>query len=365
MKRPVSRVSAAIFATALALACWLALGTQAQDGAAKKAEKPAAAPDTAPIEQMIAELKTIGELVKQLDSDKFETRQRASDRLVELGAPVRVPLRRMLANNPSLEMAARIESILQEVAKRETKGGVSGKELRARLRTPITLPNGIEASTPLKDALEFLAEQAGVQIFIDQNAFAAIGVQQAGEQPVQLAKLKGVPLGRVLHLLLAQIKGEVYHGDWLVRTEVIEATTSYHTLAEALGGPLAEHFDAEGKELLRTGTPRILKLVHADFERKPLAEAVRELTETVDVSVVIDPRIGDKGKTPVTATFNNVCVDTAVELLADLGDLRAVQVDRVFYLTTKENAKAFEAGRKPPRRIERPGMGGGLLPPPM
>jgi hypothetical protein len=363
MKRPMFQVSAVVFLTALALAGWVALGTQAQDKAEKKDEKPAAAPQSgaAQIEQMIAELKAIGELVKQLDSDKFETRQQASDKLVQLGPPVREPLRRVLANQPGLELTVRIETILQEVAKRENKAGANrGKALRARLNQPITLENGIDANTPLKDALDFIGDQAKVQFLIDNNAFAAIGIQKVEEQPVQLPKLKDVSLARVLRLLLGQVKGDTYSGDWLVRPDCIEITTSYHVLVEALGEEPGMFLVPGANPSQPTGSPRILHVVHADIERQPLVEALQELAEPAGINVIVDPRVGGKGKTPVTATFSNVMVDTAVEVLADLADLKAVQVDRLFYLTTRENAKAFEAGRKP-KRIELPGMG--LRPP--
>jgi len=366
MTRQSSRVSTAVLLTALALAGWVALGTQAQDKAEKKDTKPAAPaqPGAAQIEQMIAELKAIGELVKQLDSDKFDTRQQASDKLVQLGPPVREPLRRVLANQPGLELTVRIETILQEVTKRENKAGTNrGKALRARLNQPITLENGIDANTPLKDALDFLGEQAKVQFLIDSNAFAAIGIQKVEEQPVQLPKMKEVSLARVLRLLLGQVKGDVYSGDWLVRPDCIEITTTYHVLVEALGEePGMFLVPGANPSQPTSGSPRILHVVHADIERQPLVEALQELAEPVGINVIVDPRIGDKGKTRVTATFNNVMVDTAVEVLADLADLKAVQVDRLFYLTTRENAKAFEAGRKP-KRIELPGLG--LRPPPM
>lgn len=362
MKRQSSQASMVV-GSGLVLAWWFAIGSQAQDAASKKDEKPAASA-AAQVERMIAELKTIGELVTQLDSDKFETRQKASDKLVEMGLPVREPLRRVLDNQPTLELATRIESILREVAKRDAKDNSKGKELRARLRQPITLENGIDANTPLKDAVEFLAEHASVQIFIDSQAFAAIGVQKVEEQPVQLPKLKNVSLSRVLRLLLSQIKGDIYTGDWLLRPDGIELTTSYHSLSEALGGELGELHNDSAKHPKADRTTRILHIVHIDFERQPVAEALRELADQAAVSVIVDPRVGDKGKTLVTAAFNNVMVDTAVELLADMADLRAVQLDRVFYLTTRENAKAFEAARKP-KRVEHPGLNLPVAPPPM
>jgi hypothetical protein len=54
---------------------------------------------------------------------------------------------------------------------------------------------------------------------------------------------------------------------------------------------------------------------------------------------VIDARAREKATTRVTATLNNVPVDTAVLILADMADLRMIVLDNVLYVTTKENAE--------------------------
>src|SRR5262249_50749316 len=66
----------------------------------------------------------------------------------------------------------------------------------------------------------------------DSKAFEAIGVQKVEEQPVQLPKMVGVSMATVLRLLLAQVKGDVYTGTYLVRRDYIEVTTTYNAAAE-------------------------------------------------------------------------------------------------------------------------------------
>jgi hypothetical protein len=61
---------------------------------------------------------------------------------------------------------------------------------------------------------------------------------------------------------------------------------------------------------------------------------------------VIDSRTEEKAKTRVTATFHSVPVDTAVLILADMADLRAVALDNVLYVTTKENAEQLAVWHK-------------------
>src|SRR5579871_6017103 len=47
-----------------------------------------------------------------------------------------------------------------------------------RLQTSVSLPKGIDANTPLKDALEYLSEEYQIPFLIDTPAFEVIGVQR-------------------------------------------------------------------------------------------------------------------------------------------------------------------------------------------
>jgi hypothetical protein len=87
------------------------------------------------------------------------------------------------------------------------------------------------------------------------------------------------------------------------------------------------------------------------FDRRPLAEAVQELSEITGASIVIDPRTGDKRDLPVTAVFlNDVSLKTALTMLADMAGLKAVMLEQGLYVTTPENAvvlgKEFKARQR-------------------
>jgi len=58
---------------------------------------------------------------------------------------------------------------------------------------------------------------------------------------------------------------------------------------------------------------------------------------------VVDGRAAEQAKTPVSATFLNVPLETGLRVLADMADLKPVQVDNVFYVTTRDNAARFKA----------------------
>jgi hypothetical protein len=203
--------------------------------------------------------------------------------------------------------------------------------LREKLARPVTLDKGFDANTPLKDALDFLADRYDLTIIIDPKAFEVINVQQVEEQPVRLPRLVGVSLSMVLRLLLNQLRGEfkdtVYTGTYLIRRDYIEVTTELH--ARPGDWPAAE----------RPLGPR----VDAEFDKRPLSEALQELADASGINVVLDAKAGDAGKAAVTATLQNARVDTAVRLLADMAGLKSVALADALYVTTKENARELQA----------------------
>jgi hypothetical protein len=69
-------------------------------------------------------------LVKDLDSDAFATRERASRKLLEYGAKAEAVLRDALAGAPSPEMKRRIEEILQAIPPALLRLPLSGDTLR-------------------------------------------------------------------------------------------------------------------------------------------------------------------------------------------------------------------------------------------
>jgi len=83
-------------------------------------------------------------------------------------------------------------------------------------------------------------------------------------------------------------------------------------------------------------------LLSIDFEKRPLHLALRDIAEQQGINIIVDARVGEKALIPVTAAMDNVLVDTAVRLLADMADLKAVTVTNVIYVTTKANAQVME-----------------------
>jgi RNA polymerase sigma factor (sigma-70 family) len=191
----------------------------------------------------------------------------------------------------------------------------SVQRIRDTLAKPVSLENGFPDNTTLREATEFLSSNFDVPILVDTQAFKTEGNDAVEETPVKLRKIIGIKLDTVLRLLLDQV-----NGTYLIRTSYIEVV------------PL-ERARPELWKKARGLAPT----VNASFTDRPLAEALRELADESGISVVIDARAREKATTKVTATLNNVPIDTAVLVLADMADLRMVVLANVLYVTTKEN----------------------------
>jgi len=101
---------------------WQAL-TNDDAKAAYDAMRALAASPTAAVKRMIKELKPaapldakrIAAFLRDLDSEKFEVRERATRGLEQLGDPVAATLKRFLTGNPSLEASRRVAGVLAKV----------------------------------------------------------------------------------------------------------------------------------------------------------------------------------------------------------------------------------------------------------
>src|SRR5262249_51977007 len=97
---------------------------------------------------------------------------------------------------------------LTRLHKRFESGGFSDRDEKARekalalekkLNEPITLAKGLDANTPLKDALEYFSERYNITIIVDTAAFKEENAEvEIEEQNVKLPKLVGVSLGTAL-----------------------------------------------------------------------------------------------------------------------------------------------------------------------
>ncbi len=83
-----------------------------------------------------------------------------------------------------------------------------------RLNEPMTLPDGIEAGTPLCDALQKLSEQSELSFAFDVTLLKRAGMNNVETAPVGLRPRADVPLREILEDLLGQANARFVLRDW-------------------------------------------------------------------------------------------------------------------------------------------------------
>jgi hypothetical protein len=209
-----------------------------------------------------------------------------------------------------------------------------------RLARRIDFPGIEDPDTPLGDALKQLGKESGLAFDVNDAAFHQSGVEDAAARPLgkPVPRMKNVTVERVLRKLLDRVAVET-GAAFLVRREAVEITTQ----AARDAGVWFKDPGAEGTAAREPHLP----LVSAAFDRKPLGEALKELARQGGMNIVVDVRVGEKAKAPVTARFVNTPLDTAVGLLADMEELKAFALDNLLYVTTRENADRLDERVRP------------------
>ncbi len=117
--------------------------------------------------------------------------------------------------------------------------------------------------------------------------------------------------GEALQFALSKIPTN--NGTFLVRRGLIEITTT------------------------ERASPAVLlqSKVRPNFEKRPLAEVLNELADLTGATILVDPRAGEKARSPVTANFrSDIPLDIAVRVLAETAGLHAQVYEDSFLLIT-------------------------------
>ena len=190
---------------------------------------------------------------------------------------------------------------------------------------------------PLVNVLRNLADDADYNIVIDSST------AERAKTPVTLG-LNNVWLDNAVSLLTAMAELDWYWMDKVVYVTTKEKAEEHKERGKAKRAERARAAQAHDARLtaIALGTTKEPGAITVNADKRPLSELLPELARAYNLNLVLDPRVADKAKTEVTLTLNQVPVETAVRLLADVAGLRAVKVDSVFYVTSKENATGLE-----------------------
>ena len=113
-------------------------------------------------------------------------------------------------------------------------GASPGAGVRAKLATKIDLEKGIDPNTPLKDALDFLAERGKITLRIDEKGFQQIGVQRPQDTPVVFPRMKAATVGLVLEVIMYQIAGDRFRGNFVVRKDHVLLVPGFNAYSKEI-----------------------------------------------------------------------------------------------------------------------------------
>lgn len=84
--------------------------------------------------------------------------------------------------------------------------------------------------------------------------------------------------------------------------------------------------------------------VSVAIERQPLARAIDQLRAQTGANIVVDfgRMTTEPAKTEITATFDDVRLFTALQVIGDMAGLKPVAMNNVYYLTSPENAHQLQ-----------------------
>jgi hypothetical protein len=206
------------------------------------------------------------------------------------------------------------------------------------------------AETPLRAAMLELTDQAGASLVLD------VRVHERLKEPVTVTFRHDTTLGAALRMLadMAGLKLVVLNSGLYVTTPQRARTLQHEERRRLQEKPkmLPSEEEAamaavEGENGQEIPVDRnaylepLQRRVSGTFDQYPLEEALQELSDQTNVSIVLDRRVGKKAQTPVTADWisDDVTLSAAARVLADLAGLEAVMVDNVIYVTTPARAR--------------------------
>jgi RNA polymerase sigma factor (sigma-70 family) len=198
------------------------------------------------------------------------------------------------------------------------------EELRQELNRTVDYPGLEDPRATLTDLLDQFSKRYHLTFDLNEKAFEMDRCKEVDR--TKIAEIPVPEMHATLSTILRKVLRRVPAASgtiFLVRRDYIEITT-VNALRNELGIP--------------QNRP-ILPLIWDTSEETPLIHILPYLAKTSGYNIVADPKAGEKLQTKITIQLNNVPVDTAVRLLANMAGLVMVRLDNVFYVTTADNAK--------------------------
>jgi len=78
-------------------------------------------------------------------------------------------------------------------------------------------------------------------------------------------------------------------------------------------------------------------------EGTPFTQVIQQLAAETGANLVVDPRLKERGQQAITLKLDDVPLESAVRLLAELADLRALRLNNILFITSLERAERLRA----------------------
>ena len=88
--------------------------------------------------------------------------------------------------------------------------------------------------------------------------------------------------------------------------------------------------------------------ISVDLEKMAFADALKQISRQTGVNLLLDTRVEKEAAAKVSLQMEDVPLETAVRLLAEMAGLKPVKVGNVLFVTGKANANEM---------VVRPGRG--------
>jgi hypothetical protein len=166
---------------------------------------------------------------------------------------------------------------------------------------------------PLELAIAQVHEQTKVNFVLDK-----LTIQQMGVDPSSAAvnlRLQNVKWKTALRTMLGQ-----YNLNFAIVGETVIITS-------------------EDQAMVRQMRQR----VSVDLDRVQMANALKQLAKDTSTNLIVDARVLKDAQTPVSLQLEDVPLETAVRLIAEMAGLKPVRVGNVLFVTTKANAAEMRA----------------------
>ena len=171
------------------------------------------------------------------------------------------------------------------------------------------------AGQTLAEVLKHLQDKTGVPIDLDPMASA----NMAGD-PL-------VPPGGAPTLIKIKATNEK-------ASQVLRRFLNVHCLSYVIldHGVFVSHYeDAIARQYLQR--------VNVAVEDVPFKKAVRDLAKKHGINLMIDPKMMKQADTAVSVELDNVSLETAVRMLAELANLKTARMGNAVFITSEEKAK--------------------------